>query len=107
LAKKGKSITEELYWTSVPTGRLPLDMPTHIFIAEAEIRVADMSVKQHLALYLFKKRLLRVLPRKVANYPKFALFYIRIVVEMHLHMFMAKEYRGISKQLPNIIVYLK
>jgi hypothetical protein len=69
LKLKGKSIVKELYYTAVPTGRLPFDLPTHTFIAEAEKRVADISHKQHLALYLFKKRLLRVLHSKVVNYP--------------------------------------
>jgi hypothetical protein len=63
--------------------------------------------KQHFALYVFKKRLLRVLPNKVINYPECALFYVRIVVEMHLHMFMAKEYIGVARQLPTVVEYLR
>jgi hypothetical protein len=82
-------------------------LPIHTFIYEAEKRVADVSRKQHLALYLFKKRLLRVLPNKVINHPECALFYERIVVEMHLHMFMAEEYIGVARQLPSVIAYLK
>jgi hypothetical protein len=78
-------------------GRLPFDLSTHTFIAEAEGRIADMSHKLHLALYVFKKRLLRVFPSKVINYPEYALFYIRTVVEMYLHMFMAKEYIGVAR----------
>jgi hypothetical protein len=41
------------------------------------------------------------------NYPEYALFYVRIVVEMHLHMFMAEEYIGVARQLPIAIAYLK
>jgi hypothetical protein len=29
------------------------------------------------------------------------------VIEMHLHMFMAKEYTGVARQLPNVVEYLK
>jgi hypothetical protein len=83
------------------------DLPTHTFIAEAEKRIADLSRKQHLAVYLFKKRLLRVLPSKVINHPEYAFFYVRIVVEMHLHMFMAEEYIGVARQLPIVVAYLK
>jgi hypothetical protein len=88
-------------------GRLPFDLPTHTFITEAEKRITDMSYKQHLAVYIFKKRLLRALPSKVINHPEYALFYIRIVVEMHLHMFMAKEYIGVARWLPSVVAYLK
>jgi hypothetical protein len=31
------------------------------------------------------------------NYPEYALFYVRIVVEMYVHMFMAEEYKGITQ----------
>jgi hypothetical protein len=88
-------------------GRLPFDLQIHTFIAAAERRIADLSYKQHLALYLFKKRLLRVLPTKVINYPECDLFYVRTVVEMHLHMLITKDYMGVSRHLPNIVVYLK
>jgi hypothetical protein len=82
-------------------------MPIRTFIAKAEKRIADLSYKQHLSLYLFKKRLLRVLPSKVINHPEYALFYIRTVVEMHLHMFMAEEYIRVGSQLPSVIAYLE
>jgi hypothetical protein len=63
--------------------------------------------EQHLALYVFKKRLLRALLNKVINYPEYALFYVRTVVEMHLHIFMAKEYIGVARQLSNVVAYLR
>jgi hypothetical protein len=44
---------------------------------------------------------------KVINHPECALFYVRTVVEMHLHMFMAEEYIGVARQLPNVVGYLK
>jgi hypothetical protein len=92
---------------AVPTGRLPFDLPTDTFVAEAERRIANLSRQQHLFSYLFKKRLLQVLPSKVINHPECTLFYVRLVVEMYLHMFMAKEYIGIVRQLPTVLEYLK
>jgi hypothetical protein len=80
---------------------------THTFIAEADKLIANLSYKQHLALYIFKKRLLRVLLSKVINHPEYALFCVRIVVEMHLHMFLAKDYIGVARLLPSAVVYLK
>jgi hypothetical protein len=100
-------IAEVFYRTAVPTGRLPFDLLTHTFITEAERRVADLSYNQHLAMYLFKKRLLRVLPGKIINYPECALFYVRTVIEIHLHMFMAKDYIGVARQFPSVVMYLK
>jgi hypothetical protein len=44
---------------------------------------------------------------KMINYPEYTLFYVRTVVEMHLHMFMAEEYIGVARQLPNIVAYLR
>jgi hypothetical protein len=93
--------------TTVPTGKLPFDLPIHTFIAEAERRIANLSRQQHLFSYLFKKRLLQVLPSKVINHPECALFYVRTVVEMYLHMFMAKEYIGVARQLPIVVKYIK
>jgi hypothetical protein len=62
-----------------------------------------MTYHQHLRLYLFKKRLLKVLGRRRKEKPKFGLFYIRTVIEIHLHMFMAEDYKGIVRQLPMAI----
>jgi hypothetical protein len=88
-------------------GRLPFDMPIITSIVDAKKRLADLSRTQHLTLYLFKKRLLRVLLNKVINYPECALFSIRTVVEMHLHMFMSEDYIGITHQLLKAVAYLK
>jgi hypothetical protein len=76
-------------------------------MAEAEEQIADLPYKQHLALYLFKKRLLRALFNKAISKPEYALFYVRTVVEMYLHMFMAKEYIGVARQLPSVTAYLR
>jgi hypothetical protein len=48
-----------------------------------------------------------VLPSKVINHPECALFYVRTVVEMHLHMLMAEEYRDLARQLPIVVAYMK
>jgi hypothetical protein len=107
LISKERRIAEELYSNPVPTSRLPFGLPTHTFIAEAEKRRVKLPRKQHLALYLFKKRLLRVMPSKVNNNPEYALFCVHTVAEMHLHMFMAEECLHIARQLPKIVTHLR
>jgi hypothetical protein len=96
-----------LYDILVPTGELPLNLSIQIFVAEGETRVTNLSHKQHLAVYMLKKRLLRALPQKVINHPEHALFYMQTVVEIYLHMYMAKEYVGVIRQLPNAVTYLR
>jgi hypothetical protein len=73
---------------------------------EAEVRIADLTYQQHIRLYLFKKRLLRVLDKRRRERPEFGLFYVRTMVEIHLHMFMAEDYKGIAQQLPSAIQFL-
>jgi hypothetical protein len=48
-----------------------------------------------------------VLSSKVINYLEYGLFYVRTVIEMHLHMFMAEEYIGVARQFPRVITHLK
>jgi hypothetical protein len=48
-----------------------------------------------------------MLPSKVINHPECTVFYVRTVIETHLHMFMAEEYIGVARQLPSVVAYLK
>jgi hypothetical protein len=44
-----------------------------------------------------------VLRRRRKERPEFGLFYVRAVVEIYLHMFMAEDYKGVAGQLPSAI----
>jgi hypothetical protein len=70
------------------------------------VRVADLTCQQHFRLYIFKKRLLKVLGKRRKERPELGLLYVRTVMEIHIHMFMAEDYNGIVQQLPLAIKFL-
>jgi hypothetical protein len=47
-----------------------------------------------------------MLRRRRTEMPELGLFYVRTVVEMYLHMFMAEDYKGVIRQLPSAIHFL-
>lgn len=88
-------------------GALPLDMPMEQFVSEAEQRLRQLPKEVHFRCYIFKKKLLEVIPGKCEEYPEFRLLYARTIVETALHEFVAGDprmplVRAISEKLRQV-----
>ncbi len=92
-----------LYENPVPSGQLPLDMPTADFVREAEDLLGEMPLRQHFACSLFKRRLLQCMECKFPDQPKFRLFYVRTLLEVGLHELMWGNHQQVVQRLRDII----
>lgn len=87
-------VAEEFYKRPIPTGRLPYDLPTQLYVEVAEKQISHMSCEQHIACHDLKLRLLPVLSTKITNEPIYALFQVRTLLEAHLHRFVNAKLKG-------------
>lgn len=100
---RGKQIAEELYESPIPSGLLPFDMPTTLFVEIAEDRLRTLPNHRHIPCSLFKTQLLEVMSSKFNNEPKFRLIYARTLVEIALHEFIVSEGVGRKGQFSCIM----
>lgn len=66
---RGELINNELYLDPVPTGQLPLDMPTKEFILKAEDRLRSLPNSDHHPCYLLKRELSDAMISKFSDQP--------------------------------------
>lgn len=60
-------------------------MPIELFVQEAISYLSKLLANQHAFLGEFKRRLLLTIAGQFEDQPKFKLFYVRTLLELHLH----------------------